>query len=90
VNYQIYRFIKYGKNPFTYDYKKDVSNSLPNPHGIEKEQVVKYVSKAGLTDVVVTDLKIIKDIQRKRLPWYLKYANDHPIFMVQGIAIKKR
>lgn len=88
ANYHIYRFIKYGKNPFTHDYKKDVSVGLPNPHGVEKKQVMEYVSKAGLTDIAVTDLKIIRDIQRKRLPWYLKYANDHPIFMVQGIAAK--
>lgn len=90
VNYHIYRFIKYGKNPFTYDYKKDINVSLPNPHGVDKEQVVEYVSKAGLADIAVTDLKIIRDIQRKQLPWYLKYANDHPIFMVHGIAVKNR
>ena len=89
-NYHIYRFIKYGKNPFTYDYKKDVNVCLPNPHGVESEQVVEYMSKAGLDDIAVTDLKIIRDIQRKRLPWYLKYANDHPIFMAHGIAVKNR
>lgn len=90
VNYHIYRFIKYGKNPFTYDYKKDINVSLPNPHGVDKEQVVEYVSEAGLVDIAVTDLKTIRDIQRKRLPWYLKYANDHPIFMVHGIAVKNK
>lgn len=90
VNFHIYRFIKYGKNPFTYDYKKDINVSLPNPHGVDKEQVVEYVSKAGLADIAVTDLKRIRDIQRKQLPWYLKYANDHPIFMVHGIAVKNR
>jgi ubiquinone/menaquinone biosynthesis C-methylase UbiE len=90
VNYHIYRFIKYGKNPFTYDYKKDISIGLPNPHGVEKKQVVEYMSKAGLANIAVTDLKTIRDIQRKQLPWYFKYANDHPIFMVRGIAVKKR
>ncbi|WP_243684620.1 hypothetical protein [Methanosarcina barkeri] len=57
---------------------------------VDKEQVVEYVSKAGLADIAVTDLKRIRDIQRKQLPWYLKYANDHPIFMVHGIAVKNR
>lgn len=89
MNYHIYRFIKYGKNPFTYDYRKEVSVGHPNPHGVEKKQIMEYVSKAGLTDIVVTDLKIIRDIQRKKLPWYLKYANDHPIFMVRGTVAKK-
>ena len=60
------------------------SQNLAQIHGVDKEQVVEYVSKAGLADIAVTDLKIIRDIQRKQLPWYLKYANDHPIFMVHG------
>ena len=88
ANYHLYRFIKYGKNPFTYDYKKDVSAKLPNPHGLDKEQVMTYMRKADLSDIVAVDLKTIRDAQRKQLPWYLKYSNDHPTFMVSGMAGK--
>ncbi len=88
VNYHIYRFIKYGKNPFTHDYKKDISAGLPNPHGIEKEQIVVYMSGAGMTDITITDLNNIREIRRKNLPWYLKYSNDHPIFLVSGVVEK--
>jgi hypothetical protein len=55
VNYHIYRFIIYGKNPFTYDYKKDINIGLLT-RMVNKEQVVKYVSKADLVNIVVTGL----------------------------------
>jgi len=87
--YHIYRFIRCGKNPFAYDYTRDISAGLPNPHGVEKEQIVAYMSGAGVTGITVTDLEPIRAVQRKRLPRYMKYANDHPTYLVSGITPKK-
>ncbi|WOX55808.1 MULTISPECIES: class I SAM-dependent methyltransferase [unclassified Methanoculleus] len=88
ATYHTYRFVRYGKNPFTYDYTEDVSAGLPNPHGVEKEQIVAYLSGAGATGITVTDLEPIRVAQRRRLPWYMKYANDHPTYLVSGITPK--
>lgn len=87
--YHIYRFIRYGKNPITYNYTSDICAGLPNPHGVEKEQIVAYMSGAGVTGITVTDLEPIRAVQRKRLPRYMKYANDHPTYLVSGITPKK-
>jgi ubiquinone/menaquinone biosynthesis C-methylase UbiE len=86
ANYHIYRFIKDGKNPFSYDYKKDISANLPNPHGVTKEQIMTYMLQADVSEINTTDLKMIRDARRKQLPWYLKYSNDHPTFLVSGVA----
>ena len=88
TNYSIYRYIKSGKNPLTDNYKKDVNLGLPNPHGIEKEDILRCFAKAGLTNINVQNLNIIREIQRKQLPWYMKYANEHPIFWIEGIVTK--
>lgn len=84
ANYSMYRYIVCGKKLFTDDYKKNISSSLPNPHGIVKGQLLDYFIKIGLKNIQLRDLDFIRGIQRKRFPWFAKYANDNPTFLVEG------
>lgn len=83
ANYSIYRYLKFGKKPFQ-DYNKSVVSGLPNPKGIELNSILECFSKAGLVDLTVRKLDVIRRVQRFEFPWYMKYANDYPTFMVVG------
>ncbi|MGD6851764.1 MAG: class I SAM-dependent methyltransferase [Candidatus Bathyarchaeia archaeon] len=89
--YRLYWFFKAGKNPFTHtlSYQKDIQDGLPNLGGLEKEQIVGYLSGAGVTDLSVTDLTAIRVAQNKRMPWYMKRSNEHPTYLVLGRTPKK-
>ncbi|MGD6851767.1 MAG: class I SAM-dependent methyltransferase [Candidatus Bathyarchaeia archaeon] len=88
-SYRLYGFVKFGNN-LPAGYEKDIREGIPNPHGVKKEQIMGYLSGAGVIDLSVTDLKPIRDLQRKRVPWYMKPSADHPSYLVSGIIPEKK
>jgi len=82
-------FFKFG-GAYPHNYKKDINNNLPNPHGIKKEQITRYMSGAGVTDLSITDLKLLRETRRKHLPWYMKYSYNSPTYLVSGRIPEKK
>jgi ubiquinone/menaquinone biosynthesis C-methylase UbiE len=88
--YRIYWFVKFGKNPFLNSYKKDIRQGLANQHGITKEQIIEYLSSAGVTGLNFSDLNAIACARRKRHPKHLKPSHgDNPTYLISGIASEK-
>ncbi len=72
------------RNPFKLGYKNEVKNILPFKNGIEVETVRILFEKAGLTNIEIRNLKNLREIQRKNMPFLMKISYRHPLYMIKG------
>ncbi len=74
------------RNPWKNNhYKKEINKMLPLYGGSDPENIVKLFENAGLSDVLIKDLKWVRDEQRKRLPFaYRLMWGGKAYFLVEG------
>ena len=72
------------QNPWKKWYPSDLNSALPHRFGITPEDARKYFESSGLSDVAVTDLNDIRNIQKIGMPWYRKIAFTWTYFLVKG------
>lgn len=70
-------------------YGKDISSVMPNFNGVKMSDLISYFEKNGLFDIKTIDYTHIRDIQKKHLPWFLKYAYYNDTYGVVGNVRKE-
>ena len=73
----------------SYHYPKEVRNKLPYVKGIAGAEIASFLSNFGLEEISVTDLGYLREIQKKYLPWYLKFSYSFPTFLVSGTVSRR-
>lgn len=90
VGWILHVVIKEKKNPVkSYHYSKEVRNKLPYVKGIDGEEIASFLSNFGLEEISVKDLGYIIEIQKRYLPWYLKFSYSFPTFLVSGTISRR-
>lgn len=90
VGWILHVVIKEKKNPVkSYHYPKEVRNKLPYVKGTDGEEIASFLSNFGLEEISVKDLGYIREIQKKYLPWYLKFSYSFPTFFVSGTVSRR-
>jgi ubiquinone/menaquinone biosynthesis C-methylase UbiE len=90
VGWILHVMITEKRNPIKNNhYPKEVRDKLPYVKGIDGEEIASFLSNFGLKEISVTDLGYIREIQKKYLPWYLKFSYSFPTFLVSGLVSRR-
>jgi len=90
VSWMLHVVIKEKRNPIKNNhYQKNVQKKLPYVKGIDGKEIASFLPNLGLIEISVRDLGYIKEIQKKYLPWHLKFSNSFPTFLVSGTVSRR-
>nr|WP_319540686.1 methyltransferase domain-containing protein [uncultured Methanospirillum sp.] len=81
---RLYRYLFLHANLSGSSYSHDLNSALPHSKGVPLETLVTYFKTSGLEDIRVKDFTHIRLIQKKNLPWFLKYAFFNDTYGVWG------
>ncbi len=63
-------------------YDEKVRSQLPCDGGMPEETLVSYLDHAGFTGICVRDLMHIRELQKRELPWYQRFAPAMTYYLV--------
>ncbi|NOZ83057.1 MAG: class I SAM-dependent methyltransferase, partial [Euryarchaeota archaeon] len=71
------------RNPWNF-YRKELRDRLPLVNGADGGEIAGLMSSCGIEGVSVRDLGYIRELQRKRMPWYHRLQSTYRTYMVWG------
>jgi len=90
LGWMLHTMIRERSNPLKrYHYPKSVREKLPYAGKLEGTEIASLLSNFELEEILVRDLKYLREIQRKYLPWYLRISYSYPYFLVSGTVSEK-
>ena len=69
-------------------YGEELRSQLPCDGGVAEGTMVSYLEHAGFTGITVRDLMYIREIQKRGLPWYLRFAPARTYYLVAATKQK--
>lgn len=85
---RFYKFLCMQSGTFQIRYGQDLSSVMPNFNGVRMDDLISYFRDHELITIKTRDFTHIRDIQKKYLPWFLKYAYYNDTYGVIGIVNK--
>jgi len=72
------------RNPRKGHYSREINSELPNRHGVPPEKTLEYFEEAGLKNVKDLDLKNVREIQKKKMPFRKRIAYNYKYHLICG------
>ncbi|KKG16222.1 SAM-dependent methlyltransferase [Methanosarcina sp. 2.H.T.1A.6] len=72
------------RNPRKGHYSREINSELPNCHGVPPEKTLEYFKEAGLKNVKDLDLKDVREIQKKKMPFRKRIAYNYKYHLLYG------
>uniref|UniRef100_A0A7J3TFU4 Methyltransferase domain-containing protein n=2 Tax=cellular organisms TaxID=131567 RepID=A0A7J3TFU4_9EURY len=90
IGWMLHKIVRERSNPLKeYPYRKNVKDKLPYAKGLTGAEIVSLLSKFELEEISVKDLRYLREIQKKYVPWYLRISYTYPYFLVSGTVSEK-
>jgi ubiquinone/menaquinone biosynthesis C-methylase UbiE len=86
---RFYKFLCMQSGTLQIRYGQDLSSVMPNFNGVTLIDLISYFRNNDLSDIKTRDFSHIRDIQKRHLPWFLKYAYYNATYGVVGTVGEK-